>query len=165
MGELRIEYTDKEITAYGGIALLKKMLDKMSFNDLLQNLQLPSRGSNRGYDPVQIITQFIISIWCGANRFDHLEVTRFDHVIQQLFGRKRMAGHRAFIRFFEKFDLAKNREVFTLFYQWFFDNLKFDNFTLNLDSSVITSCGSNRKPESDIIQENRRFKPSCFTHE
>ena len=141
MNTLKIEYTDKEITAYGGLALLKKMLDKMSFEQLLEALPLPAPGSNRGYDPAQIITQFIISIWCGANRFEHLEVTRFDGVIQQLFGWKRMAGHRSFIRFFEKFDQERSQEVFTPFYQWFFDNLKFDNFTLDLDSSVITRYG------------------------
>lgn len=64
---------------------------------------------------------------------DLLQNLRFPHP-----GSNRgMASHKVFIRFFEKFDLAKNRVVFTPFYQWFFDNLKFDNFTLDLDSSVI----------------------------
>lgn len=142
MSRLKIAYTDKEITAYGGIVLLKKMLDKMSFNEELNNLPLPQPGSNRGYDPVQLILQFIVSIWCGANRFEHLEVTRFDGVIQQLFGWERMAGHRAFVRFFEKFDLETNDTVFHLLYQWFFNNLLFDNYTLDFDSSVLTRYGN-----------------------
>ena len=49
---------------------------------------------------MQIVLQFIVSIWCGANRYEHLEVTRFDGVLQQLFGWERMDGHRSFIRFF-----------------------------------------------------------------
>jgi hypothetical protein len=97
MSGIKIEYTDKEITAHGGIVLLQKMMDKMSFFDFLKTTPLPQPGSNRGYDPVQIITQFIISVWCGANRYEHLEVTRFDAVIQNLFGWKQMAGHRAFV--------------------------------------------------------------------
>ena len=68
MAELKIEFTDKEITPWGGIALLKKMMDKMSFIELLKTSPLPAQGSNRGYDPVQIILQFIISIWCGAKQ-------------------------------------------------------------------------------------------------
>lgn len=54
MADLKIEFTDKEITPWGGIALLKKMIDKMSFVELLKTCPLPSQGSNRGYDPVQI---------------------------------------------------------------------------------------------------------------
>lgn len=141
MDNLRIEYTDKEITAYGGIAILEKMLHKMSFIEFLKGLPLPQPRSNRGYDPVQIILQFIVSIWCGANRFDHLEVTRFDGVIQNLFGWERMAGHRAFIRFFQKFTIETNTTIFSKIYKWFFSNLSFNNFTLDFDSTVITRYG------------------------
>lgn len=141
MGELKIAYTDKEITAYGGIALLQKMMDKMAFTDFLEHTPLPQPGSNRGYDPVQIVLQFIISIWCGANRYEHLEVTRFDGVLQGLFGWERMAGHRAFVRFFQKFTMETNDQVFGRFYQWFFQHLQFKNFTLDLDSSVLTRYG------------------------
>ncbi len=52
-----------------------------------------------------------------------------------------MPGHRSFQRFFQKFNQAKNQEVFTNLYQWFFSNLAFDNFTLDFDSSVITRYG------------------------
>jgi hypothetical protein len=142
MSGIKIEYTDKEITAHGGIVLLQKMMDKMSFFDFLKTTPLPQPGSNRGYDPVQIITQFIISVWCGANRYEHLEVTRFDVVIQKLFGWKQMAGHRAFVRFFKKFTMETNANVFEKFYQWFFDNLLFNNFTLDLDSSIVTRYGN-----------------------
>ena len=141
MGDLKIEFTDKEITPWGGIAILQKMMDKMSFTEFLNNTPLPQQGSNRGYDPVQIILQFIISIWCGASRYDHLEVTRFDGVIQKLFGWEKMAGHRAFIRYFKKFTMETNTRVFTNFYQWFFNNLAFNNFTLDFDSSVVTRYG------------------------
>lgn len=141
MSALKIEFTDKEITAWGGVVLLQKMIDKMSFSQVLKDAPLPVQGSNRGYDPVQLILQFIISIWSGASRYEHLEVTRFDGVIQQMFGWKSMAGHRAFTRYFQKFSMEDNSEVFTYLYQWFFNNLAFDNFTLDLDSSVVTRYG------------------------
>ncbi len=74
-----------KIALWGGIASLQKMMEKMSFLQVLKNAPLPAQGSNRGYDPVQLIVQFIISIWSGANRYEHLEVTRFDGIIQQMF--------------------------------------------------------------------------------
>ncbi len=141
MSNLKIEFTDKEITAWGGVAILQKMMEKMSFVEELKNVPLPVQGSNRGYDPVQLIVQFIVSIWCGASRYEHLEVTRFDGVIQQMFGWKSMAGHRAFVRYFQKFSMEDNAEVFSYLYKWFFNNLAFDNFTLDLDSSVVTRYG------------------------
>jgi len=52
-----------------------------------------------------------------------------------------MAGHRAFIRYFQKFSMEDNTNVFRNFYQWFFNNLAFNNFTLDLDSSVVTRYG------------------------
>lgn len=136
-----IEFTDKEVTAHGGIILLQKMMKQMKFTEFLAQTPLPQPRSNRGYDPVQIILQFIVSIWCGANRYEHLEVSRFDGVLQQLLGWKRMAGHRAFVRFFQKFTMETNSNVFPTFYKWFFDNLTFDNYTLDFDSSVITRYG------------------------
>jgi co-chaperonin GroES (HSP10) len=69
MSNLKIEFTDKEITAWGGIAILQKMMEKMSFAEVLSVAPLPVQRSNRGYDPVQLIVQFILSIWCGASRY------------------------------------------------------------------------------------------------
>jgi len=80
---------------------MKKMLDKMGFDQLLAQCNLPQPGSNRGYSPEQLINQFIASVWCGANRFEHTEVTRQDHVIRQIWDFDPMAGHKAFQRFFQ----------------------------------------------------------------
>ncbi|MDA8390025.1 MAG: hypothetical protein M0Z76_04720 [Gammaproteobacteria bacterium] len=71
-----LRFTDKEITAWGGMGLMKRMLDHLHFDEALQRSSLPQPGSNRGYRPEQLITQFMLSVWCGANRFEHGEVTR-----------------------------------------------------------------------------------------
>jgi len=139
--DLKIEFTDKEITPWGGVSLLKRMLDKIEFEKVLSELDLPKPGSNRGYSPIQLVLSFIVSVWCGANRFLHTEVTRQDAVIRKLFGWKTMAGHLSFERFFGKFSKARNQRVFTGIYQWLFSQLKFDNYTLDVDSSVLTRYG------------------------
>jgi len=140
--DFKIEYIDKEITPWSGLILMKKMVDKMGFDQLLAQCNLPQPGSNRGYSPEQLIKQFIASVWCGANRFEHTEVTRQDQVIRQIWDFNRMAGHKAFQRFFQKFTQSTNQEVFTQWYQWFFSHLQFDNFTLDVDSSVHTKYGN-----------------------
>lgn len=138
---MQIEFVDKEITAYGGLAILKKMMSTSGFIDVLERLPLPLQGSNRGYPPVQLFVQFMSSVWCGANRYSHLDVVRFDKSIQQMFRWQSMPEHKAFQRYFNKFDIPTSFAVFGGLYRWFFNHLKFDNFTLDIDSSVLTRYG------------------------
>lgn len=142
MKPLKIEFTDKEVTPWGGMALFRQMLGKVDFANVLEQVGLPEQGSNRGYPPSQLVTNFLVSVWCGANCFEHLEVTRHDRAISQVFDWQRMPGHRAFKRYFQKFGQATNHRVFTGLYQWFFSNLLFDNYTLDFDSSVLTRYGN-----------------------
>ena len=135
MGSLQLQFVDTEITAWGGLAILKNLMDQSGFLSKLAELPLPAQGSNRGHSPIQIITQFMASLWCGANRYAHLDVSRFDTTIQKLFGWDRMPEHKAFQRYFQKFSMYETHEkIFGELYRWFFSNLAFDNFTLDIDS-------------------------------
>lgn len=140
--EFDISYTNKEITPWGGMLFLKKMMNKIGFRKLIeQNPDLPQSGSNRGYKTSTIIEGFITSIWCGANRFLHTEVTRHDLTLGKIFDWKNTPGQDTYKRFFSKFNQATNQKVSDCFYSWIFDNFKFDNFTLDIDSSVMTRYG------------------------
>ena len=152
------------------MALFSKMLQTIDFDSVVSKLDLPQPGSNRGYSPQQLVISFLASVWCGANCFEHLEVTRSDQVIREIFGWNRMAGHRAFKRFFEKFDQATNQRVFQEFYSWFFTNLQFDNYTLDFDSSILTRYGSQegaekgynpQKPGRNSHHPLLAFVPEC----
>ena len=137
-----LRFTDKEITAWGGMGLMKRMLDHLHFDQALQASGLPQPGSNRGYRPEQLITQFMLSVWCGANRFEHGEVTRHDPVLGRLFGFSRMANFKAVMRLFRKFTQATNEHVFGHLYRWFFTQIAVDGLTLDLDSTVMTRYGT-----------------------
>ncbi|MDA8118887.1 MAG: IS1380 family transposase [Gammaproteobacteria bacterium] len=137
-----LRFTDKEITAWGGMGLMKRMLDHLHFDQALQVSGLPQPGSNRGYRPEQLITQFMLSVWCGANRFEHGEVTRHDPVLGRLFGFSRMANFKAVMRLFRKFTQATNEHVFGHLYRWFFTQIAVDGLTLDLDSTVMTRYGT-----------------------
>lgn len=140
--DLKLAFTDKEITPWSGMVFMKKLLDQAGILTKIQSFGLPGQGSNRGYDPIQLITCFMVSVWCGANRFEHLEVGRFDEVLRKIFGFKTMAGHKAYQRYFSKFSLATNQQVFSALSQWFFSQVKLDNYTLDVDSTVCTRYGN-----------------------
>ena len=140
--EFDVSFTSKEITPWGGMVFLKQMLQKIGFRELIENNpDLPVSGSNRGYKTSTIIEFFITSIWCGANLFLHTEVTRHDVALGKIFDWKNTPGQDTYKRFFSKFTQATNQKVSDYFYSWIFDNVKFDNFTLDIDSSVMTRYG------------------------
>ena len=67
---------------------------------------------------------------CGANRFEHGEVTRHDPVLKRLFGFKRMANFKAIMRLTQ----ATNESTM--------DQLSINGITLDLDSTVMTRYGA-----------------------
>jgi hypothetical protein len=127
-----LRFTDKEVTAWGGMGLMKRLLDHLNFDSALKLAKLPQPRSNRGYAPEQLILQFMLSIWCGANRFEHAEVTRHDPVLKRLFGFKRMANFKAIMSLFRKFTQADNERIANTLYQWQFQQLGIDGLTLDL---------------------------------
>jgi hypothetical protein len=68
MVNLPISYSDKKVTPFGGMCLMKRFLDQTGIGDHLISIDLPRTGSYRGYDPVQIIESFWLGLWTGAKR-------------------------------------------------------------------------------------------------
>lgn len=91
-----IKFTTREASAWGELVLLKPMMDGMGVFQAVQSCDLPAPGSNRGYDPVQLIEQRMVSIWSGANRFVHSDITRLPVYLVRLKW-LRAQGHHAFI--------------------------------------------------------------------
>lgn len=79
--KFELRFTDKEITAWGGMGLMKRMINCIGFDCAMEACDLPQPGSNRDYSPIQLIVQFMLSVWCGANRFEHSEVNHHDPVL------------------------------------------------------------------------------------
>ena len=101
---------------------------------------------------------FISGLWCGIERYAHLDITRLDGSLQHLYGRKRMPEHKAFERYFRKFDMPTNHAVFGGLYRWLFNNL----ITLHLiyDSSVLTRYGEQQGARKGY----NRHKPGRKSH-
>lgn len=136
-----LKYTSREVTAWGGLALMKRMMDGMGLREAVQSWELPIPRSNRGYAPVQLVEQMIVSIWCGAARFCHADITRLDSTLTRLFDWGRAAGHKAIVRLFQRFNQADATRVHTSSYRWLFDKLKLNPITLDVDSTVMTRWG------------------------
>ena len=60
--ELKIEYTDKELTPWGGMVLMRELIERTGINEALAKVGFPVQRSNRGYDPIQLINNFWVSL-------------------------------------------------------------------------------------------------------
>jgi hypothetical protein len=143
MDELDIRYTDKQITPFGGLTTVKRFYDRSGLHEVIKGLPLPQPGSNRGYDPVDLIEGFIVSVLLGSHRLAHSGLLRHDKVISELFNwEKGMASESTFSRFFKKFDTELNEDVFTTLNRWWFEKLNIKLHTIDIDSTVLTRYGS-----------------------
>ena len=129
---MKHKYSNKPVTPWGGMKEMKVLIDK------IQELGIPESKSNNKINGVNIIEFFWVSIWIGCSKFSHTAVVRMDEVIRSIFGWKLVASGTSVGRYFKKFTIKSNRNFFLGLYQWFFESIKFDNYTLDIDSSVIT---------------------------
>jgi len=142
MVNLPIEYSDKRVTPFGGMSLMKRFIDQTRIREFMIGLELPFPESNRGYNPIHIIESFWLSIWTGASRYIHCDWLRYDTVLHEIFGWDKMPSQSTYSRFFGKFSQKRNTEVFPRIQNWFVNNLGIDNITIDFDSTVLTRSGT-----------------------
>ena len=142
MHSIDYEYTDKDITAWGGLRLVQELMERIDFRGMLDEAGLPKRGSNRAYDSSTIIEGFIVSVILGAKRLAHSGTIRHDEVIRKIFGWKGgMASQSTFCRFFKRSSLESNDEIMRRFNRRWFEMVDIDKHTVDIDSSVISRFG------------------------
>jgi hypothetical protein len=139
--KLAMEYSDQNVTPWGGMQEMKILLEKTGISKKMEEIGLPDKRSNNSISGISIIESFWVSIWIGCFRFSHTAVVRLDEVLRQIFGWNRVASGTTFGRFFKSFSESRSHQFFIDLYSWFFEQLQFDNYTLDVDSSVITRYG------------------------
>ena len=142
MGALKIEYSDKKVTPFGGMKLLKDFIDTTNIIKDLESVNLPQPKSNAGINPIDIIQGFWLAIFTGASRYIHADWLRGDKVLQEIFQIKRLPSQSTYSRFFHKFSWEKNDEIFATLQQKFLSQIDVGALTIDLDSSVITRYGN-----------------------
>ena len=155
----KIEYSDDKVSAWGGFSVMKKFNEKIGLKQIINSLPIPQSTSNNSYEVNEIVESFLLSVWLGCYKFSHTHVLRLDDTLKQIFEWKQIPSDTTYKRFFQKFTQGINNEVFPALQQWFFDQLVFDNYALDLDSTAITRYG---KQEGNEIGYNpaKRNRPS-----
>lgn len=161
MHELAHEFTSRKVSPWGGIKYFHQTYMKTGLQEYLRSLNLPFPGSNRGYDPVDLIEGFMTSVVLGSRRLEHSGMIRHDEVIKEIFNwKKGMASPSTFSRFFSKFTIDRNDEIFPNVMRYWYEQVPISNMTVDIDSSVITRYGKQELAEKGYNPE----KPGRNSH-
>lgn len=154
-------FTNKQHTAWGGLRLVEEMLRRIGLREALRQSGLPEPGSNRAFDPVEVMQGFLLSIWLGATRFAHTALLRFDPVLQRMFWLRAVPSTSTFTRFFGRFRQAQVETVFGYLTGWFWEQLQPTTLTLDLDSTVLTRYG---QQEGSVRAYNPHHRGKACQH-
>lgn len=149
---IAITFTDKPITAWGGMSLLAGYAARIRLPERLRQALPFNTTSPNATPPADILLAFMAGVLTGARRLSHTEVLRHDEVIRQLFGLRRFACDITMARFFKRFGRRQIEEVFSPLRNWVLAMMTpAGSYTLDLDSSIFERYG---KQEGAVLGYN-----------
>lgn len=164
--QVKIEFTDKPITAWGGIAgLVSRYLHKIGFKEWVEESIPIEEKSNNGKGVYQKVLALFLTVLVGGQRFSHL--SWWGHGVEAIyagFGVKWLpAAASTLTRFWSKINRQvlseaigeRCRQVTSQIITW--EGISKDN--LNLDSSVITRYGEQEGAKKGY-NPKKRGRPS-----
>lgn len=136
------EFTGKKVSPWGGIKYFQQTYERSGVKSDLLSVDLPEGDSNRSYAAIDVVEGFMASVVMGSRRLSHSSMLRADDVVQSIFGwQKGMASQSTFSRFFNRFDLSLNDQIFTQLMKSWWERVHIDKMTIDIDSSVMTRHG------------------------
>jgi len=90
INKVRIEFTDKKMTAYGGFSLLAAFFESINLRGILEEVMPIHESSPNGMGIYSKGLAYILMIYAGGSRFSHLLYLGWQEVLSDLFGVKRL---------------------------------------------------------------------------
>jgi hypothetical protein len=139
-----ITFTDKPVTAWGGLALFVAFAERIGLAAKLAEVLPFTLTSPNATPPHQILLAFYAGVLAGARRFAQLALLQGDAPLRQLFGLRRYPSTATFTRFFRRFTAKTVTATFEWLFAWCLARLpeRPTGYTLDLDSSVFERYGA-----------------------
>jgi hypothetical protein len=138
-----ITFTDKPVTAWGGLALFVVFAERIGLAAKREALPFAVTSPN-ATPPAHILLAFYAGVLAGARRFAQLALLQVDEPIRHLFGLRRYPSTATFTRFFRRFTAPAVTQTFEALFAWCLVRLpeRAAGYTLDLDSSVFERYGT-----------------------
>lgn len=111
-GELEIEYTDKALSGWGGLALMFEFLEKTGFMTALGAVLPKKKQSNNSISELDTVKTFFATILIGGSRFAHAQRISGDSVLRTTMGAERIAREDTLRRFFNGLTPSESEDAY-----------------------------------------------------
>ena len=132
---IRIGFTDKRLSAYGGMAVWSGFLHKRGVRQQLQRLMPFEPSSPNAYEPTDVALGMLGGVLCGADKLSRIAYLRHDSAIAQVLGIEAVPSQSTLSRFLGLFDEPASNRLNDL-HLWAAGRLPSlsGGYTLDLDS-------------------------------
>jgi Transposase DDE domain group 1 len=141
---LRIEFASQDITAFGGLELIRRYLGLINFTGRVQSV-FSRYGLGGDYRAIDMILVIVGLILAGGRRLDHLNYLCDDPVVKRFCGLLRLPRERSVARWLKRFSHKSLRGLVEVNSQIVCEAVtkeKLGRLTLDIDGSVITTGAS-----------------------
>ena len=141
---LRIEFASQDITAFGGLELIRRYLGLIKFSGRVQSM-LGRYGLGGDYRAIDMILVIVVLILAGGRRLDHLNYLCDDPLVKRFCGLLRLPRERSVARWLKRFthkSLMALVEINSQIVCEAIEKEKLGRLTLDIDGSVITTGAS-----------------------
>lgn len=145
--QIRLQFTDKPVTPWGGMVLFSEYAHAMQLKRVLGSAMPFQVRSPNATNPVDIVVAFLVGVLLGARRFAHLERWRGDEALKRILGLKRLVSDTTVTRFFKRLGPKLTNLLFSALVAWQLRQMVRQQpipeggYTLDLDSSVLERYG------------------------
>lgn len=112
VNEVKVVFTKRKMTAYGGFALLASFFERIGFAQTIEKAMPIEERSPNGMGVYGKTIAFVAMIFAGAERFSHLTYLGNKDVLARIFGVKRLPDAATTLtRMFGKFKTVKAADL------------------------------------------------------
>jgi len=143
-GEIKVEYTAKPLSGWGGLALLFEFGRKIGFFDALERIFPTAKVSPNQISSSDIVKALFTTVLMGGNRFSHVERVRADEVLRAVIDADRVCGPDTMRRLFESLAQSECEQMYVEledFMKTLLINRQQEDI-LDLDSTILERYGS-----------------------
>src|SRR5262249_27357942 len=140
---LRIEFTEKPVSGWGGLVAMVRFFDRLGVRKLLRQALPDGRTSPNQIPVVDMVLAFLASVLTGARRFAHVERLRADEVARAILGVERMPSAMTLTRYFAGFVRSQVEHLVEVLWRFTLERIRCPSLgmVLDLDSTVFERYG------------------------
>lgn len=146
VNEVKIKFSKKKMTAYGGFALFAALFEQIKLKNFLESLSIFACRSNNHISIYAKAVSYFIVVLAGGKRFAHLLYLNCTDIFEELFASDRIPKSAiTFIRFFKKVKTLKMAEELSESLWRFISQIivwqEIKNDWLTMDSTILERYG------------------------